>query len=336
MTIPADIPADPTTPVRWGICGTGAIAEKFVEALRSIPDARIAAVGSTSDQRARSFGERMGIEQRHSSYEALAADDSVDVVYVASTHERHVDDTILFLDAGRHVLCEKPMALSVAEATRMIDAAQAGDRFLMEAMWSRFLPSYVELGRLLDEGVIGRPMLLTADFSFSVPEDARADHRLFDPARGGGALLDLGVYPLQLSRLVFGAPDEVFATGLLTDSGVDGQSTLTLTHAGGGVSLLSTSIITPGTCTARIMGTDGSITLDAFMHATQRLTVEGTHPQVIDTEPASLHFQVPEVHRCLREGRQQSDVWSWADTLANLTVTDQARRQIGLRYPSES
>ena len=109
----------------------------------------------------------------------------------------------------------------------------------MEAMWSRFLPSYVELGRLLDEQAIGRPLLLTADFSFAVDEDARAGHRLFDPARGGGALLDLGVYPLQLSRLVFGEPDDVFATGLLTDSGVDGQTTLTLTHAGGGVSLLS-------------------------------------------------------------------------------------------------
>jgi predicted dehydrogenase len=322
-------------PVRWGICGTGAIAEQFVRSLEAVPDARVVAVGSTSGERAEDFGRRLGIERRHATHEALARDDSVDVVYVASTHEQHRADTILFLEAGRHVLCEKPMALSVAEATRMIDAAQAGDRFLMEAMWSRFLPSYVELGRLLDQGAIGRPLLVTADFSFAVPEDARADHRLFDPARGGGALLDLGVYPLQLSRLVFGAPDEVFATGLLTDSGVDGQTTLTLTHAGGGVSMLSTAIITPGTCTARIMGTDGSITLDAFMHATQRLTVEGAHPQVIDTEPASLHYQVPEVHRCLREGRQQSDGWSWADTLATLTVTDQARRQIGVRYPSE-
>ena len=322
-------------PVRWGICGTGAIAEKFVRSLEAVPDALVTAVGSTSGERAESFGQRMGIQNRHATHEALSRDDAVDVVYVASTHERHHDDTILFLEAGRHVLCEKPMALGVAEATRMIDAAAAGERFLMEAMWSRFLPSYVELGRLLDEGVIGRPLLLTADFSFAVSEDARAGHRLFDPARGGGALLDLGVYPLQLSRLVFGAPDEVFATGLATESGVDGQTTLTLAHAGGGVSLLSVGIITPGPCSARIMGTDGSITLDPFMHATQRLTVEGTHPQVIDTEPASLHYQVPEVHRCVREGRQQSDVWSWADTLGTLTVTDRARRQIGLRYPSE-
>jgi predicted dehydrogenase len=321
--------------VRWGICGTGAIAQKFVEALRLIPDAEVVAVGSTSAGRAESFGQRTGIERRHGSYEALAADDQVDVVYVASTQERHRADTILFLDAGRHVLCEKPMALSGADANAMIDAARSADRFLMEAMWSRFLPSYLELGRLLDQGVIGRPLLIQADFSFAIPNEARADHRLFDPGRGGGALMDLGVYPLQLSRLVFGEPDEVFATGQLTSSGVDGQTTLTLTHGGGGVSLLSTGIITPGTCTARIMGSDGAITLDAFMHATRKLTVDGAHPQVIETEPASLHFQIPEVHRCIRGGRAQSDVWGWDDSLATLAITDRARRQIGLRYPSE-
>ena len=321
--------------MRWGICGTGAIAEKFVGALRRVPDARVVAVGSTSAERAESFGERTGIERRHGSYEGLAADDQIDVVYVASTQERHRADAVLFLEAGRHVLCEKPMALSGSDAEAMIGAAQRADRFLMEAMWSRFLPSYVELGRLLDRAVIGRPLLLQADFSFAVPIRARADHRLFDPARGGGALLDLGVYPLQLSRLVFGEPDDVFATGLLTDSGVDGQTTLTLAHAGGGVSLLSAAIVTPGTCTARIMGTDGAITLDAFMHATHKLTVDGTDPQVIETEPASLHFQIPEVHRCVREGRNQSDVWSWADTLATLAITDRAREQIGLRYPTE-
>lgn len=324
-----------SAPVRWGICGTGAIARKFVEALRRVPDARVVAVGSTSGQRAESFGGRMEIGRRHGSYEALAADDGVDVVYVASTQERHRADAIRFLESGRHVLCEKPMALSVAEADAMLDAAQRADRFLMEAMWSRFLPSYIELRRLLDGGVIGRPLLLQADFSFAVPAEERAGHRLFDPARGGGALLDLGVYPLQLSRLVFGEPDAVFATGLLTDSGVDGQTTVTLTHPAGGVSLLSTSIITPGTCTARIMGTDGAITLDAFMHATRRLTVEGAQPEVIETEPASLHFQIPEVHRCIREGRSQSEVWSWADTLAQLVVTDRAREQLGLRYRGE-
>ena len=322
--------------MRWGVCGTGAIAEKFVHALRRIPDAQVVAVGSTSAERAESFGRRMGIRRRHGSYEALAGDDGVDVVYVASTQQRHCVDALLFLESGRHVLCEKPMALGVAEAEVMIDAARRTDRFLMEAMWSRFLPSYVELARLLDQRVIGRPLLLQADFSFAVPEASRHDHRLFDPDRGGGALLDLGVYPLQLSRLVFGEPDEVFATGRLTASGVDGQTTLTLTHPDGGVSLLSAAIITPGTCTARIMGTEGAITLDAFMHATRTLTVEGADPQVIETEPASLHFQIPEVHRCLGEGRTQSEAWSWTDTLAQLRITDRARDQIGLRYPGES
>ena len=321
--------------MRWGICGTGAIARKFVDALRRVPDARVVAVGSRSAERAEAFGARLRIERRHGTYEALAEDDGVDVVYVASTQDRHRDDTIRFLASGRHVLCEKPMALSVAEADAMFDAAQRADRFLMEGMWSRFLPSYVQLRRLLDDGAIGQPVLVQADFSFAVPGESRPGHRLFDPERGGGALMDLGVYPLQLSRLVFGEPDHVFATGLLTDSGVDGQTTLTLTHPHGGVAMLSAAIITPGTCTARVMGTEGAITLDAFMHATRTLTVEGHVPRVIETEPASIHLQIPEVHRCVREGRVQSDAWSWADTRAQLAVTDRARRQIGLAYPAE-
>ncbi len=128
-------------------------------------------MGSTSAERAESFGQRMEIGRRHGSYEALADDDGVDVVYVASTQQRHGTDTIRFLRSGRHVLCEKPMALGVAEVEAMIDAARRADRFLMEAMWSRFLPSYVELARLLDQRVIGRPLLLQADFSFAVPDE---------------------------------------------------------------------------------------------------------------------------------------------------------------------
>ncbi len=324
-----------TAPVRWGICGTGGIAEKFVQSLGQVPDARVVSVASRTAGRAEDFACRLGIPRASGSPEVMAADPDVDVVYVASTHDRHRSDTILFLEAGRHVLCEKPIATSAAEAREMCDAARTNGRFLMEAMWSRFQPSYTALGRLLDDGTIGHPMTVTADFSFSVPEEARAKHRLFDPDRAGGALLDLGVYTIHLARLVLGDVAEVTAAGQLTDRGVDRHTTLGLVHRGGGVSRHHVSITRAGDCAARIKGTRGSIALDPRMHRTERLTIEGDRPRVIDTEPAGLHHQVPEVHRCIRAGVLESDRWSWDDAVATLTVIDEARSQIGLRYPWE-
>ncbi len=261
-----------TDAVRWGIAATGGIAESFAEGLAQVPDAELVAVASRSQERADAFGDSHDVRNRHGSYEALADDPEVDVVYVATPQSRHAEDTLLFLAAGKAVLCEKPFALDEAQAATMIDAARQHDLLLMEAMWSRFLPAYRRLREVLAEGRIGEPRLVEADFGFRLPDDV-GDHRLIDPTLGGGALLDLGVYPVQLCALVLGPPDRVAAVGHLGPTGVDEQVAAVLGHPGGAVGVAKAAIRTGMTCTARIAGTEGAIEIPAMMHCPDRLRV---------------------------------------------------------------
>lgn len=326
----------PAERVRWGICGTGEIASRFVAALGHVPDAEVVAVASHDPGRAAAFAGRYGVATTHLGYDSLADDDDVDVVYVASTQQRHVDDVVLFAEAGRNVLCEKPFALSVSQAETMIGAAAASSVFLMEAMWTRFLPSYLKLRELLDDGAIGTPQLVEANFSLRIPDGEVGGHRLFDPQRGGGALFDLGIYLVHLAHFVLGPPTHVHAAGHLTADGIDAQTSLLLEHEGGASSLLSTGLRINGSCGARITGTEGSIEIDPFMHATNKLRLQqGFETTAFDFPDASLHYQVLEVHRCLRLGFTESPRMPHADTLAMLGTLDDARAQIGLRYPAQ-
>ena len=197
--------------VGWGIAGPGGIAAQFAEGLGLVDGAVLAAVGSRSRERADGFGDRFGIPNRYGSYQDMMSDPTVDVVYVATPHAQHEAVVLAALEAGKHVLCEKPFALNEKQARRMADAARSRGLFAMEALWSRFLPSYRIVADLLRGGRIGEPLLVEADFGFRVP--LMPEHRLFDLAQGGGALLDLGIYPLQLCSLVLGVPDSVVAKG---------------------------------------------------------------------------------------------------------------------------
>lgn len=325
-----------TERIRWGICGTGSIAGQFAASLADIDDAELVAVASNDATRGAAFAGRFGAERTHLGYDAMADDGDVDVVYVASTQDAHLADVLMLVEGGRNVLCEKPFALSRSQAQTMIDMALANDVFLMEAMWSRFLPSYERLVELLDEGAIGDVRLVEANFSMRIADDDIDGHRLFDPARGGGALLDLGVYPVQLAHLVAGPPSEVHARATLTEDGVDEQTVLSLEHPGGVHSLLHTAIRTRGTCAARITGSEGVITLDPFMHCTTKLTVErGFEREELDFGDPSLGYQVPEVHRCVREGLVESPRMSHATTLEIMAILDEARSQIGVVFPGE-
>ena len=323
--------------VRWGICGTGRIAADFVRGLQLVDDADVVAVASRTAERAGEFASEFGIERRHTGTESLAEDEEVDVVYVASTQDRHVADTVTLLEGGRPVLCEKPFALSLADAERMIDTARRHELFLMEALWSRFLPSYVRLRELLDEGAIGEPLLVEANFSFRVPDDNVAGHRLFDPHRGGGSLLDLGVYPVQLAHFVLGPPDTISSSASVNADGIDEQTAMLLGYDTGAAALLHTAIRTHGTNAARIAGTDGVIEIAPFMHAANAMTLRrGDSEELLEFPRASLHFQVPEVHRCLRDGLTESSVMPHRETLAIMTTLDTVLRQIGVSYPSTS
>ena len=266
----------------------------------------------------------------------MAADPSVDIVYVATPQSSHERDTIMFLEAGKHVLCEKPFALNAAQGRRMVDAARERGVFLMEAMWARFLPPYRKLVELIDGGVIGEVRLVEADFGYVMPRDP--DHRLWDPSRGGGGLLDLGVYPVQLASLVLGTPSRVAAAGFVGPLGVDEHVAAVLGHPNGALAVVKAAIATSLTCTARITGTQGLIELPAFMHCPHSLTlVRLGEREVIETPwpGGGWQFQVEEVHRCLAAGQLESPTMSLWETLSILGTLDAIRDQIGLHFPGE-
>jgi predicted dehydrogenase len=324
------------TDIRWGIAATGGIADTFARGLATLEDARLVAVASRTAERADAFGDRHGVDRRHASYEALAADPDVDVVYVASPHARHEPDTLAFLEAGKPVLCEKPLALSRRQAERMVAAARSRGLFLMEALWSRFLPAYAVLRDLLAAGRIGTPLVVEADFGFRREVDPA--HRLFDRALGGGALLDLGIYPVQLASLVLGPPDRVVAQAHLGVTGVDERTAAVLHHPGGELAVVKAAIATGLSCTGRVSGTDGWIDLPAFMHCPDHLVVGGAGgTERIDAPwaPEGLSHEAAEVQRCLRAGETESPLMPLDESLALAGTLDAVRAQIGLTYPGE-
>ena len=322
--------------MRWGVAGPGGIAARFAEAMRLVDGSEIVAVASRSQERADAYGDRFGVRRRYGDYSALASDDGVDAVYVATPHSRHEADTLMYVSAGKHVLCEKPFALNAAQVERMIAAARRHGVFLMEALWSRFLPAYRILADLLAEGRIGRPLLVEADFGFRMP--VAAEHRLFDLTQGGGALLDLGIYPLNLCQFVLGNPERIVADAALGSTGVDERVIAVLGYPDGAAGLAKAAVRVPMACTGRIAGTDGSIELPAFMHCPDHLTVNvGGGAERIEApwEGDGLQFQVIDMQQRIEAGVTESPLMPLADSLGLAEMTDAIRRQIGLVYPDE-
>ena len=323
--------------IRWGIVGTGGIAAQFATAMPHAAGGDVVAVASRTAEGAQAFGDRFNTARRHASYEALAADSSVDVVYVAGPHIRHATDTIAFLEAGKHVLCEKPLAINHSEASAMVAVARSRGLFLMEAVWSRFLPAYTTIVDILASGSVGEPSMVDAEFGFSLP--VMPDHRLFDRSLGGGALLDLGIYPLQLCSLVLGPVEHIRGLGTIGSTGVDEQVAAISTHENGGLGIIRAGIRTQLACSARISSSKGSIALPAFMHCPDYLIVsDKTGERRIDCPVGEhgLRFEIEEIHRCLNAGKLESSVMPLDESMSLAATMDTIRRQIGLSYPGES
>jgi predicted dehydrogenase len=322
--------------IRWGVVGPGAIATGFADAMRQVDGATIVAVASRSAERAEAFGVRFAIPTRYGDYDSLAADPAVDVVYVATPQSSHEPDTLNLLRAGKHVLCEKPFALNARQATRMIAEARMRGLFLMEAIWSRCLPTYRTLVDVIAEGRIGEPLLVEGDFGFRRPFEP--DHRLFDLALGGGALLDLGIYPIQLCSLVLGSPEHVTADGVVGETGVDEVVAAILRYPGSRMGIVKAAIRVGMSCTARISGTDGWIDLPLLMHCPNFLTVTtSAGAERIDGsyEGNGLRFEIDEVNRCLSQGLLESPTMPLDETLDLATTLDAIRGQVGVVYPGE-
>lgn len=323
--------------VRWGILGTGKIAKKFAKDLALVAGASCVAVGSRLKETADIFAREFGFARAHSSYEALAADSGVDAVYIATPHTLHAENTIMMLASGKAVLCEKPFAVNSAEASRMIAAAKKHRRFLMEAMWSRFLPALKKAKALIDEGVIGEVRMLSADFGYRSKFDPKERH--FDPSLAGGALLDVGIYPVWLSHFLLGAPKKIMAAAHRGETGVDELNAMVFTYKNGEVALLHSAIRAVTIHEAFVSGTRGELRIHAPWWRTSKVSLldDGKIIETWDLPVTGIGYahEIEHVNECVRSGNIESDMHSFADTRALMKTLDSVRKMLGVRYPAD-
>lgn len=329
---------DPRTapPIRWGILGAGNIASAFATAVRAATRAPIVAVGSRDRVRAERFATAHGIPTTRVGYRDLVEDPQVDAVYVATPHSEHREHALLAIAAGKHVLVEKAFTRSAAEAEEVFAAARAAGVFVMEAMWTRFLPHVAALHQVIDYGEIGDIVSVQADHGQYFPFDPTS--RLFAPELAGGALLDLGVYPVSFAHDLLGVPDTVNSVGTLTQTGVDGQIGMVLSYGDRVQAVLSTTLWARTPTRAAISGTEGSITVDGSFYAPTSFRVQRRDGRTwVFDQPTEhgLQFEAAEVARRVAEGATESPRLTWADTLAVLHTMDQVRAQVGVVYPGE-
>lgn len=323
--------------IRWGILGTGNIAHSFTRGLIGVADAELVAVGSRSQATADAFGDEFDIPSRYASYASLANAPDVDAIYIATPHPFHKDNSLLCINAGKAVLCEKPFTINAHEAQAVVKVAREKGIFLMEAMWTRFLPVMTRIRALIQAGTIGDVKLVNAEFGSKNTFDPT--HRLFDPTLGGGGLLDVGIYPVSLAFMILGTPLEVVSHAHLGESGVDEQSAMLFKYADGQSAILSCAISTRMRGEAVICGTKGMIKLPLEWWKAQSFTLllEKQEAQTIHLpfDQNGYEYEVMEVNQCLREGKTESDIMPLDETLAIMQTLDEIRAQWGLRYPME-
>ena len=321
--------------LRWGILAPGNIARRFATDLKQLPDAALVAVGSRSAERASAFAKEHGAQRAYGSYRELVSDADVDAIYVASPHPFHREHALLCLDHDKAVLCEKPMGINGQQVRDMADRARERGVFLMEAMWTRFLPVIRQVKEWLDEGKIGDPRLLTADFGFRSGWNPQG--RLLSPELAGGAILDVGVYIVAFASMVFGGPPEgIAASAHLGETGVDEQTAMLLSYGGGAMALLSCAVRTSTPQEARIMGTEGEIHIPAFWHApSATLRVKGQDP--VETEGSvGYHHEAAEVADCLQAGMIESPSMPLDESVHIAQTLERVREIVGLSYPMEA
>jgi predicted dehydrogenase len=324
--------------VRWGIVGPGQIASKVVRDFEHVPNARAVAAASRSLERASAFADEHGIERAYGSYGEIMADPEVDVLYIATPHPQHHAIAVKALDAGKAILVEKTFTATVAGAEDVVATARARGVFAMEAMWTRFQPAIVAARELIDDGAIGEVRQVQADLGVNQPYNPRS--RLFDPAQGGGGLLDLGVYVVSFAQYFLGTPDRVQVSGSLAPTGVDIEAGLLLGYDDGRAATLLTSLRHPTPGAARIHGTGGWIDVRPRFHHPQTivLTRIGHEPEMI-TRPQTgggYAHELIEVTECLRAGRTESAIMPLDDTLAVQRVLNDACEQLGVHHTEDA
>ena len=324
--------------IRIGILGAGSIAGRWMRDAHTVPGAAVTCIASRELARAQAFAEAWHIPHALGGYEALVRHPEVDVVYVATPHPFHLAHAELAMRAGKHVLCEKPVALNAAQLAHMLACARAQGVFFMEAMWTRLFPVNLRVKELLAQGAIGTLRAVHAQFAFRTDPDPAS--RLLNPALGGGALLDVGCYPISYAVDMFGeAPEQVCGTAHIGQTGVDEQNAVTLRFPGGGLALLFSAVRTGTPTEAVLYGTEGSLRVPEFYHPTQVfLTRGGTSQCVYEDSFAQEGFayELAHVCDCVRKGLLESPRMPHADSMAVMRITDTLRAQWGLTYPGET
>ena len=323
---------------KWGILGAGKIAHAFSSDLKNLPNHRVGAVGSRTLENAQRFAAAFNCENAYGSYEELVNDSSIDAIYVATPHPMHKDNVILALNAGKPVLCEKPFAVNASEAKEMIDAAGKNNVALMEAMWARFLPHYAKIRDIIASGVLGEITTIHADHGQSLADKGIA--RLVEPDLAGGALLDLGIYPISLAHMVLGKPSKILATTTLTQAGVDAQTSMVFTYHNGSQAILTTTMLAKTPCTAVIAGLNGYLQIDQTFYnpTSMRLVLNDGSIQEFarDYQGHGLREQALEFERVVRNNQCESPILTWKDTLEIMQCMDDVRALINLKYPFEN
>ena len=331
---PLDAPA-----LRWGILAPGLIAGLFAQGLRRHTRQQITAVGSRSLGRAERFAAEFGVAKAYGSYSELVADPEIDVVYVASPHSEHREHALMAISAGKHVLVEKAFTRNAAEAREVIAAATSAGVLVLEAMWTRFLPHIDVVRQLLDDGALGEVTTVFADHGQWFANDAAS--RLFDPALAGGALLDLGIYPVSFASFVLGTPASIVATGTLAFTGVDGQVSVILTTTKGAQALVNTTLFAKTPTTATIVGTEARIELMGDFYAPTRVSLISRDGRRVDWDDNpirghdALCFQAAAVASLVSAGETESPLMPLPETVSIMETTDEIRRQVGVHYPGE-
>lgn len=321
----------------WGILATGGIAHAFATDLRAA-GLDLVAVGSRSQASADAFAAQFDIVHAHPSYEALVADPDVDIIYISTPHPMHAENALLALNAGKHVLIEKPFTLNAAEAARVRDLAAEKNLLAMEAMWTRYLPHMVRIREILASGALGEVRAVMADHTQKITDDPA--HRLNDLTLGGGALLDLGIYPISFAWDVLGEPTSVQASARFKPTGADAEVATIFTYAGGQVATTLSSSLAKGPNTASILGTDARIDIDAVWYTPTSFRVvdaEGTVLESYESDVLSrgMQYQALAAERLVAEGNLTGDTLAIDETVAIMGTLDDIRSQIGLRYPGE-
>ncbi len=324
--------------LRWGIVGTGGIARTFARDLL-LDGHAVTAVGSRAQHTADAFAREFGLATAHPSYEALAGDPDVDIVYVATPHSLHHENAALALRSGKHVLVEKAFTINAAQARDLIELARANSLVVLEAMWTRWLPHMTRIREIIANGVLGEVRSLHADHSQLLPADPA--HRLNDPGLGGGALLDLGVYPVSFASQLLGPPGTIQAAATLTPAGVDGHVAAILSYPDGALATFQAASTMRGPNTATVTGTQGRIEIDAVWYSPASFRVYDSSGSLLESyqQPElngrGMYFQAREMEELVRRGQLTSDAMPADETISVMDTMDRIREQIRVRYPGE-